>query len=471
MAGLLSTLNSAAAALNAQTAAINVTSNNIANANNPYYSEESASLVDMGSVETADGPVSIGTSIDVTQARDALLDQMVQQQASLTSGFTAQQSILQDAQASLGEDLTDSATGSTSTSTTTTESGLSSALNAFFNAFQSLAADPGDPAQVQSLLQQAGVLTDRFQQVDGALSQVQSDAQNQIQGDVTSANQLLSQIASLNTQIAAAGGLGTGAADQLTDQREGDLEQLAAYLPVTVTQSANGEDTLTTTDTNGAPLTLVTNGTVSNSLSYTGGVLQAGGTALGVTSGSIQGVITASAGPVQTLRDSLDSLASEIVSAVNSAYNPSGSATGNFFLSTGTTAGTIALDPNLTAASLTSGSGSAGDNSIAVAVANLANQTFSTANGDAIDGTLTDYYAGAVTNLGQAVDTANTEVTDQTNVQTLVTNQRQSVSGVSIDEEMSHLMTYQSAYQASSEMLSVVSNLIDSLIADVAGVA
>lgn len=467
MAGLLSTLSAAASSLNAQTAAINVTSNNIANANNPYYSEETADIEDMGSVETSDGPISIGTQIDVSQARDALLDQMVQQQASLTGGVSAQQSILQDAQASLGESLTNSA-DSSSTSTTTTVSGLSSALDSFFNAFQSLAADPGDSSQVQSLLQQAGVLTDRFQEVNSALSEVQSNGGTQIQGDVTSANQLLTQIAQLNTQIAAVNAQGSGAADGLIDQREGDLEQLAAYLPISVSQQSNGEDTLTTTDSTGAPLTLVSGGSVANSLNYSNGVFSAGGTALGVTSGSIQGVITAITGPVQTLVDGLNSLAAQVVTSVNAAYNPTNSPTGNFFDASGTTAGTIALDPNLTASSLTSGSGSAGDNTIAVAVANLANQSFSAANGDDITGTFSDYYAGVVTDLGQAVDTANTEVTDQTNVQTIVTNQRQSVSGVSIDQEMSNLMTYQSAYQASSEMLSVVSNLIDTLVSDVA---
>ncbi|HEY3756992.1 MAG TPA: flagellar hook-associated protein FlgK [Opitutaceae bacterium] len=469
MAGLLSTLTSAASALNASTASINVTSNNIANANNPYYSQETATLEDRGSVETTDGPVSIGTQIQVTQARDSLLDGMVQQQASLTSGFSAQQSILQDAQASLGESLTDSSTNTNSTSTTTTESGLGSALNSFFNAFQSLSANPGNSAQVQSLLQQAGVLSDRFQEIDGALSQVQADATNQVTGDVSAANQLISQIAQLNSQIAAVNAQGVGSADQLIDQREGAIEQLAAYIPISVSTAGNSEDTITTTDSGGNPIQLLTNGTVTNSLSFTGGSLEAGSTALGVSSGSIQGTIDASTGPVQTLRDNLDSLAKQLVLSVNAAYNPNNTAGGNFFDANGQTAGTIAVDSNLTAANLTSGSGAAGDNSIAVAVANLANQTYSTGSGDDITGTFTNYYAGAVTTVGQALDSANTQVSDQTSVQTLITNQRQSVSGVSIDEEMSNLMTYQSAYQASSELLSVVSGLLSTLITSVSG--
>ena len=109
------------------------------------------------------------------------------------------------------------------------------------------------------------------------------------------------------------------------------------------------------------------------------------------------------------------------------------------------------------------GTGAAGDNSIALAVANLVNQSFSTANGDAIDGTITQFYAGTVSNLGEALDTVNTQVTDQTNVQTVIVNQRQSVSGVSVDQEMANLMTYQTAYQASSEVFQVLNSLLQNL--------
>jgi flagellar hook-associated protein 1 FlgK len=66
--------------------------------------------------------------------------------------------------------------------------------------------------------------------------------------------------------------------------------------------------------------------------------------------------------------------------------------------------------------------------------------------------------------MGQAVDTANTQVTDQTNVQTIVTNQRNSVSGVSLDQEMSHLLTYQTAYQASSELFSTINSMMSELV-------
>jgi len=462
MSGLFSTISSASSALNAESQAINITSNNIANLNNPDYSREVVSFNDLGSVETPDGVESMGISTTVQQERNSVLDQMVQQQASITSGVQSEQNVLQQAQASLGENITSSST-SDSASTTST-SGLSVALNNFFSAFQGLAADPTDSGEAQTVVEQAGVLTDRFQEIDSNLSQVQANANEQVSDGVSSANTLLTQIASLNSQISSLEAGAPGSAVDLRDQREGDLETLAGLIPISVTENAQGEDQVTTTAASGSPVTLVSNAAVPNALSFSAGVISAGSTALAPSSGSLQGTLAASTGSVQTLRDSLNALATQIVTAVNQAYNPSGTAGGNLFLGTGTTAGTIALDPSFTPATVQAGTGAAGDNSIAIAVGNLANTVFSTAGGDAIDGSITQYYAGAVSTIGEALDTANTQVTDQTNVQTVVVNQRQSTSGVSVDEEMSNLMTYQRAFQASSEVFQVLDSLLGTVV-------
>src|SRR5476649_909370 len=166
MSGFFSSLSATATALDAQTQAISVASNNIANLNNPNYSRETVSYSSLGAVATTSGVQSTGISVSVEQMRSSVLDQMVRQEASLTSGFSAQQDILQQAQAALGESITNSSTSATANSSTTTDSGLESAINGFFGAVQSFAADPTDNGQRQALLQQAGVLTDRFQQID-----------------------------------------------------------------------------------------------------------------------------------------------------------------------------------------------------------------------------------------------------------------------------------------------------------------
>ncbi|HEY5227643.1 MAG TPA: flagellar basal body rod C-terminal domain-containing protein, partial [Opitutaceae bacterium] len=130
-----------------------------------------------------------------------------------------------------------------------------------------------------------------------------------------------------------------------------------------------------------------------------------------------------------------------------------------------TTAATISVDPSVTAANLkASDGGAAGDNTVALGVANLANQTFSTSGSDSIDGTFDTFYAGTVSGFGQTLAGVNSQVTDQTSIQTITTNQRNAVSGVNLDEEMANLLKYQRSYQASAQVFQTVDSLLDTVI-------
>jgi flagellar hook-associated protein 1 FlgK len=467
MSGLFSALQSTAQALSAQSVAISVTSKNIANVNNPSYSREYVVFGSKGEVLTPQGEESLGLqALSVQQDTDSLLNQQVISQIGLTSSGTAQQSFLQQAQAGLGETLTSGST-SASSSTTTGDSGLGSALDNFMSAFQALAAQPSDSGTQEALVEQASTLTQTFQSIDSNLSQVQTDIGTQVTSDVSTANSLLGQIAGLNAQIGAAEVNSPGSAVDLRDSREADLEQLAAIVPVNVTEQSNGEDTVTTPGAGGSPITLVQLGSVQGSLSYSGGTVTGGlpAAALALSSGSIQGELAASTGPIQTLRTNLDSLANQIVTSVNAAYNPSGTGN-NFFDASGTTAATIALDPSLSATTLVAGTGGAGDNTIATAVAALENTPFSTASGDAIDGTFSSFYANSVGGFGQSLSNVTSDLDDQTNVQTLLENQRASISGVNMDEEMSNLVQFQQAYVASSETFNIINQMLGTELSD-----
>jgi flagellar hook-associated protein 1 FlgK len=186
--------------------------------------------------------------------------------------------------------------------------------------------------------------------------------------------------------------------------------------------------------------------------------------ALAPASGFFKGSLDARDGAIATLRHDLDLLTRQLVTSVNAAYNPTG-ATGNFFGGSGTTAGTIALDAGLTVASLkASDGGAAGDNSLALAIGRIGSQVFSTAAGDAIDGSFGGFYSQAVSKLGQALAGTNARVEDQTNIEKLVRSQRDAVSGVSLDEEMADLMKYQRAFQASSRVFSTIDQLLDVVV-------
>ncbi len=66
--------------------------------------------------------------------------------------------------------------------------------------------------------------------------------------------------------------------------------------------------------------------------------------------------------------------------------------------------------------------------------------------------------------MGQALSNVNDQVTSQQAIQNMLTQQRESVSGVSIDEEVSNLTVYQRAYEANARIISVVDELLTTLI-------
>ena len=293
-----------------------------------------------------------------------------------------------------------------------------------------------------------------------------TDLTTQVGSDVTTTNNLLQSIAGLSSQIFQLEINNPGSAVDLRDQRQADIEQLAAKLPVATQTSATGQFQVYAKDATGAKVILVDGANVQGSVAFTGTQITGGASAttLALNGGSIQGALSARDGGIKTLSDNLDQLASQLVTAVNKAYNPTG-ATGDFFNAAGTTAATIAVAAGVNATTLkASDGGPAGDNTIALAVAQVATQQFSTAAGDAITGTFGGFFSTAVSNIGQAVAGATARVTDQTNIETIVRGQRDAVSGVSLDEETANLLKYQRAYQASARVFTTLDTLMASVI-------
>lgn len=464
MSGLFSTLGSSVKALSAQSRAIETAGKNLANLNNTSYARQRVIFGDRGTVVTPEGAQSLGIEVlGIQQLRDGLLDKQVMREISLQSGFEAEQQFYSRTQAALGQTIDRSAqvTGAGANSAT---GGLSAALDDFFNAFQSFAARPTDVGERQTLLQKSALLVDRFNQTDARLTQTQADIDEQIGTDLAEVNRLLGTIADLNGQIGRIEIGHPGAAIDLRDQRQARLEELAAKIPIQTRPATDGQIQVVLKNATNTDVVLVDLTTVTGPVAFTGTGLTAGApaTAVEFAAGSIRGALTARDGAIQTLRDDLDALALQVATSVNTAYAPAG---GTFFAA-GTTAGTLGLTAGLTAATLRAGAAGApaGDNAVALAVAAVATQAFSTAGGDAVNGTLGQHYARAVSDLGQALASANNRTDDQTNIATLVRTQRESVSGVNLDEEMADLVRFQRAFQANSRVFSVVDELLDTVV-------
>lgn len=466
MSGLFGNLSSGVKALNAQSRALETAGRNIANVNNPGYARQRILLGDRGTVLTPQGAQSLGVEArQVQQLRDLLLDRQVSREIALTSSLSARQLAHQKAEAALGQSIDRSANASSTASST---AGIAGSISDFFSAFDSFATSPTDTGVRQTLLQKASVLTDSLQQADTRLTQLQDDLTEQISTDVGEVNTLLETIAKLNSQIGNFEINTPGSAADLRDQRQAKLEELATKLNFETRASATGpgQIDLFVHDAGGAEIPLVQLNAVIGPVALTGSTITAGSpaTVTAVTGGSLHGNLEARDVTIQTLRDQLDNLAGQLVTSVNTAYNPSG-ATGDFFAAAGTSAGTIALAAGLTPVTLkASDGGPAGDNTLARAVAQLANHSFSTAAGDAIDGTFSKYFSGVVSHLGATAARVSDQYEDQLNIETIVRAQRDSISGVSMDEELADLVKYQRSFQASSRVIQVIDELLDTIV-------
>ena len=66
--------------------------------------------------------------------------------------------------------------------------------------------------------------------------------------------------------------------------------------------------------------------------------------------------------------------------------------------------------------------------------------------------------------VGSGVQTARNEQTNLQTTLTAINNQRQGVSGVSLDEEMTNLISFQRGYQASARTLTAMDSMLETLI-------
>ncbi|MBK9990296.1 MAG: flagellar hook-associated protein FlgK [Verrucomicrobia bacterium] len=467
MSGLFGELANGVKALTAASRSIETAGRNLANVNNSTYARQRVIYGDRGSVQTEIGVQSLGIEArQIQQLRDKLLDAQVVRESSLKSSYEAEQSAYQRAQADLGQSIDRSGATST-TGSEGSSNGIAQALSDFFNAFQSFAASPTDTGERQALIQKAGILTDGLNESDQRLAQLQSDLTSQVTSDITDVNSMLATIADLNGQIGRLEINQPGSAVDLRDQRQAAVEQLAQKMSIETRADPTfaGQIQVFSRDASNNPVQLINLALVTGPVTLSGSILSAGtpATALVLKGGSINGALTARDGAITNLRTNLNSLASQLVTSVNTAYNPSG-ATGDFFNAAGTTAGTIAVAGTLTSTNLKASDGGAvGDNTIAQAVANLVSTTYNTPADD-INGTFSQFYSKTVTDLGQALTTATSHVTSQTTISNLVRSQRDSVSGVSLDEEMADLIKYQRAFQACSRVVQVIDELLDDVV-------
>jgi flagellar hook-associated protein 1 len=206
--------------------ALDVTSNNVANAATPGYSVESVDLAEQPSQASSSGFFGGGVDVATVQrSYDQALAQQVRSSQSAYSSFNA----FATQAAQVDNMLSDSSTG------------LTASLQAFVNALQNVANSPSSTAQRQVLLGQAQALTQQLQSYDSQLTHYDGNIESQISSSVSQINTLAGNIATLNQQIASALGATGQPPNALLDQRDQLIDQLSKYVSVSTATQSDGE--------------------------------------------------------------------------------------------------------------------------------------------------------------------------------------------------------------------------------------
>jgi flagellar hook-associated protein 1 FlgK len=452
MGGLGTSLSIAVQALDANQGALNVTTNNIANVNTPGYTRQVAVLNEGPTFQQ--GGVTFGGGVTLQQyqsVRDELLQLRIYEETQQQGNSQTQLNTLNQIQGIFSDPT----------------QGVGGALSGFFNSLSQLSTNPNDSNARQGVLTSANNLALSFHQAVASLNSIGTGLDQAVPQTVSQINRLTSQIATLNGQVAQLQGLGKEPGT-VQDQRDELIRQLSSLVNVSVTQTEHG---LTLTTGNGIPL-VVANQSYALQANANNSVLEHVYSAQGqditsqIQGGQLGGTIQIRDQAIPQLFTQLNTLASQFATSFNTQHTAGTDASGNpgqnFFTPLPTTTnaaanfGVAIIDPSLIAAS---SDGSAGSNGNLQQLIALQNQQLP-AGANPID-----TYSNLVLQVGNLGANAKANATaSDLSVQQL-TDQRSSVSGVSLDEESTNLIKYQRAYQAAARVVTTVDAMFTTLLA------
>jgi len=214
-------------------------SHNISNVNTPGYSRQLTVQTSNTPQFTGGGYIGQGSNVDTTLRQyNNFLDTQAREAQTQSSYLGT----LNNQLANVDQMFSDSTAG------------LSPALADFFKSAGTVAANPADGAARQSFVSSSEVMAGRFRELSGQLEALRSGLNEQVMSSVQTINAAASQIADLNERIVLATGVGKQPPNDLLDQRDSLLRDLAKEIRITATPIGNGA--LGVSLSNGQPLVL-----------------------------------------------------------------------------------------------------------------------------------------------------------------------------------------------------------------------
>jgi flagellar hook-associated protein 1 FlgK len=357
--------------------------------------------------------------------------------------------------------------------------GLNQYVTGFFNSFRELSNNP-ESLSSRTMVREAGEsLTNEFGRVVTQLKDVQDDIDGQLKTVTEEVNQISKEIAGLNEKIQIVEVQGTPANDE-RDRRDLLLKKLGEKIDVSWAVGQDGHVAVTAGRT-----ALLVSGTTSNELKAAKTAdrdrveiffkASPNGTPVNITSqikgGRMGGALEVRDDVVEGYLSSIDNMAYTMAKEVNKAhiegFDKEGQQGVLFFDMPADQKGaaenlkvnrTIYNDVSRIAAGAQAGA--PGDNTVANVISSLQNHQLM----DGGTSTFDDFYNTQVGQIGTVTQRAVKGQESQKSVLNQLTNIRESISGVSLDEETTKMIEYQKAYEASARIIRTADEMFDTVL-------
>ncbi len=459
--GITSILNIARSALFAQQSALQVLSNNIANVNTPGYARQETVLNEANSTMTEGGLLGSGVIVErIISNYDKYLEYSMareftsmEEQMTYEKFFTRIENVLDE-----------------------NNSRLTSNITAFFNAWQGLSADPLSAVARENVALNGANIGQGIRNIYTQLKSLQTEIDNNVAGEVAKINNILASIAEFNKKAYESTVNGAGGSSYKT-RALAALQELSGKINVQYFDDANGGLTVMTGDGK----ILVEKGTVCElsarknaenfyDVYWQGNSVNSINVSYAITGGVLKSLMDLRDDKISGFIDDINNLAHTLMTEVNAihsaGYNSGGTTGVNFFKNmTRDYAANIDLSDEVKAdtgyIAASSSASASSNNDIALALANLG--TTDVAIGGRTT-TYVSYSASIASTIGNLSRNARSLSEYHQDLMEIVRNQRESVSGVSIDEEMSNLIKFQYAYQAAARLINTADTLMMALM-------
>lgn len=502
MSGLFGTLGTANKGLNVQQKALETSGHNIANANTIGYSRQRVNT-------SADTPYNIvgigqiGTGVKINSISRVVDDFVIanlRQETATYNQYTQKSDVLGQLEGIFNE--------------TPLQKGISSNLNTYFDSWSKLGSNPEMDNAKTIVLENGNNLTDTINHMAEQMSTLSKNTVSVLEKSVLDFNGKLQQLDVLNKQIYKISNDGSIPND-LLDQRDNILEELSTFSKIDtsfdqygrVSVKIDNQNVLTHNELKTISV-VVGKDAAGNALVSNGGDSLKERDVIGETyevgqilisdpkdATSDYAGLTMISGASKGLQESLTEISirtSEfnnfvfnLATSVNMIHTDQGTTGVNFF-DLGTT-GDYALnikvnsqikeDSTLINTGQKIGNSEIGDGSRATAISKLKDtrlkypSDFSSYNKETMS--FTDQ-EGGLTFLGSFVDIltkngiskqqADNKVNSQEYLLSQIQQRRDSISGVNVNEEVTDVIKFQRAFQANSKVISVISEMLDTLI-------